>query len=459
MKLRSKTAGSLPELMRCGLYFMGQNLFYFLVYLYMNIYFTDMGIPVLALAGIALAVQLWGLVMGPFFGRWVMQLRRSRWARLLLRLCALAVPLSTIFLFSIPFWLPLWSKILWAGLGYLIWDFSFAVCGAPSFGMEDCLTELSHGHTALNPIGRGCAMAATAVLLVVIPSFRGRLGGWSKSVTCIALLGFLFLLPSTLHRSQLPNSSEPIQSIGIREILHYLRGNRYLTIYYLAFLVISITKLSSWGGLYMARHCLGRESMFSVTGILCMIPAIGIGILLPSITPRCDKFRLFYTAVVLALAMQLVRYYVGYRNQTAYVLAAVAASIPTAVLNSILFRLTADCIEYGRYIGQQSVPGLPLAIQIFFVKLQTTAVTVSGALMLHYLGFVEGEGAFQATGFARRLWKAGILIPAAGLLVGLLILSCYKLRDHDVAIMSMCNEGRLSRADAQRQLCRRTSKR
>ena len=39
-----------------GMYFMGQNLFYILIYMYMNTYFTDVGISAMAVAAIALGL-------------------------------------------------------------------------------------------------------------------------------------------------------------------------------------------------------------------------------------------------------------------------------------------------------------------------------------------------------------------------------------------------------------------
>ena len=41
-----------------GLYFAGQNIFYLLIYMYMNTYFTDAGISAVAVAGIALVLKI-----------------------------------------------------------------------------------------------------------------------------------------------------------------------------------------------------------------------------------------------------------------------------------------------------------------------------------------------------------------------------------------------------------------
>ena len=72
--------------------------------------------------------------------------------------------------------------------------------------------------------------------------------------------------------------------------------------------------------------------------------------------------------------------------------------------------------------------------------------------MLAMIGFVEGENAVQASGFAGRLWNASIIAPVAGIVLGLIILRAYKLNDHDVELMAKCNAGEISRAEAEAQM-------
>ena len=50
------------------LYFIGQNIFYLLTYMYMNTYFTDIGIPTAMVGVIVLIVKIWDAVNDPIFG-------------------------------------------------------------------------------------------------------------------------------------------------------------------------------------------------------------------------------------------------------------------------------------------------------------------------------------------------------------------------------------------------------
>ena len=69
------------------------------------------------------------------------------------------------------------------------------------------------------------------------------------------------------------------------------------------------------------------------------------------------------------------------------------------------------------------------------------------------MGFVEGEGAVQPAGVADGVWALFCLFPAAGFAVALVILLLfYKLRTKDVQTMSRCNNGEITREEADRLL-------
>ena len=132
--------------------------------------------------------------------------------------------------------------------------------------------------------------------------------------------------------------------------------------------------------------------------------------------------------------------------------AMVLCSIPLGLTTVLKFMFTPDCAEYGVYKTGMSMPGITFAIQSFFNKLAGALATSVGAAMLVVLGFVEGEGAVQAAGFADKLWAASKFLPIAGLVLSLVILRFYKLNDHDAQLMAKVNYGEMSREEAEKQM-------
>jgi len=91
------------EYISYGAYFVGQNIFYFLIFSYMNIYFTDVGISALAVAAIALAVKIWDAVNDPIFGGIVDKVKFKKGVFLpWLKISLVGIPVTTVLLFAIP---------------------------------------------------------------------------------------------------------------------------------------------------------------------------------------------------------------------------------------------------------------------------------------------------------------------------------------------------------------------
>ena len=456
MKTKKKTGmvtGS--EKASYGLYFAGQNIFYLLIYMFMNTYFTDAGISAVAVAGIALVVKIWDAINDPIFGGIIDRIHFKKgkfvpW----LRISLIGIPLATIMLFAIPNSLPMGAKIAWAVVAYILWDTAYTICDVPIFGLVTTITNVQHERTTLNAIGRVCAMAAAMIVMVVIPTFRAMLGGWTQTVIMLSVLGAITMVPIcfTAKERCVNAKQEAQQDVGLKEMFSYLKHNKYLLIFYIAFMVIGALNVTSVWGLYITRICLGDESISSISGILGILPSIVLGAFIPMICRKVDKFKLFYWAYAATAVLTLAKFFIPYDNAAGFLIMTALASIPMGMTTTLTYMFTPDCAEYGHYKTGISAPGITFSVQTFFAKLQSAIVTAVGSLMLAMIGFVEGENAVQAAGFAGRLWNASIIAPVVGIVLGLIILRAYKLNDHDVELMAKCNAGEISRAEAEAQM-------
>jgi Na+/melibiose symporter-like transporter len=137
--------------------------------------------------------------------------------------------------------------------------------------------------------------------------------------------------------------------------------------------------------------------------------------------------------MVLYAGISTVCFFVGYKSVSACLVMAIIRALAAAVINSLLFFFTPDCVEYGRYTSGISAPGISFPIQTFSVKLMAAISAAAAALGI--IGFVEGEGAVQAADFADKLWALNYLVPIAACLASIPILGQYKLRDIYVKVM------------------------
>ena len=436
-----------------GLYFMGQNIFYFIILYYMNTYFTDVGIPVMMVAVISLIVKVWDAINDPIFGGIIDKVKFKNgtfvpW----LKLSLIGIPIATILMFSIPNGLSPLAKGIWACVAYLLWDTTYTICDVPIYGLVTTMTANQQERTNLNAIGRVFATLAIGATTIVIPTFRNLIGGWTATVILLSVFAAITMVPVCFTAKERIKPVENEKEVGLKEMFSYVKGNKYLLVYYIAFLVRGGFNVMNAWGLYVARHCLENEAMQSLTSVLAFVPAVGSNMLAPVLCKKYDKFKVFYLSLGLTIVANLIRMGVGYENTTAYLVASVFTCIPGCMTGSILFMFTPDCAEYGHYKSGISCPGVTFSVQTFFVKLESAVMTAFSALVLGMLGFVSGEGAAQSADFAQKLWNASCILPTIGIALSMLILSKYKLNDHDVQLMAKCNAGEITREEAEAKM-------
>lgn len=438
-----------------GLYFMGQNLFYILIYMYLNTYYTDIGISAAAVAVIALVVKVWDAVNDPIFGALMDKVHFKKgtfvpW----LRISLVGIPVATIIMFATPNALSPAGKIAWAVIAYMLWDTAYTLCDVPIFGLVTTLTPNLGERTSLNAIGRVCAMIAALLVTVVIPSFRQALGGWTSTVVLISVLGAITMLPICFAAKERVEVSpeEKEKDYSLKDMFSYLKTNRYLLLFYVSFIFYGALNVGSSWGLYIARYCFNNEAVQTYSGLFSLIPVIILGVFVPAMIKKVDKFKLYYIAIIVTLVFSVVKYFVGYSSLTAYLVVCLLQSLPMGIISVVMYMFTPDCVEYGHYKTGNRMPGITFATQTFFVKLQSALLTAFAAAMLAAIGFVEGEGAVQAEGFVHKMWSASCWLPVLGYVIVLVILHFYKLNDHDVQLMAKVNTGEMDRAEAEAQM-------
>lgn len=433
-----------------GLYFVGQNIFYIFVYLYTATFLLDVGISAYAVAAAMLVVKIWDAVNDPIFGGIVDKVKFKKgkfvpW----LKVSLIAIPIATVLMFAIPNNLSETVKIIWAIISYMLWDTAYTICDVPIFGLVTTLTNSQEERTSLQAIGRVAAMVASMVVYVAVPLFREALGGWLVTIAILSVIALITMIPICFTAKERIEAPENEGEVGIKEMFSYLGKNRYLLIFYLALFIGYSANIASTIGLIFSRICLGDESVQSVLSLASFVPAIVLGIFVPKICKKVDKFVLYFWATVAMVVLGFVQYFVGYQNLGVFMALLFLRGIPTGIWTITMYMFTPDCAEYGHYKTGINATGITFATQTFAVKLMTAVSTALGTFFLGLFGYIEGENAVQAAGFADKLWFMYTLIPTFGLLIALPILWQYKLRDKDVAIMAKVNSGEMTKEEAE----------
>ncbi|MDR0847657.1 MAG: glycoside-pentoside-hexuronide (GPH):cation symporter [Propionibacteriaceae bacterium] len=432
-----------------SVYFLGQNISFSILSLYLVVFFTDIGIPAATVGIITLIVKIWDAINDPIFGGIVDKVRLKGgkfmpW----LRIALAALPLATLALFAIPSSIPLTAKIVWACVGYMLWDMAYTICDLPIFGLVTTLTNNEEERTKIMSYARLMALAAFIVAALVIPLVRKAIPGWFACVALLCIAVVALMLPICITGRETIAPQPTADDFGLGDMVRYLGKNKYLLLFNLAIIVGSLANTGSTLGVLLARYNLGDEAKLTMISLCSIAPALLFGAFLPRLVKKFDKFHIFFAATVLSAVFGVIQYFVGYGNEIVFFIVYFIRYIPFGATLFMMFMFTPDCVEYALYRTGVNASGVAFSIQTFTAKFTTAIGTAVGAFALAAIGFIETEGATQLPGFEDKLWAVMTIIPAIGSLLAIPLLLAYKLRDKDVQVMAKANSGEISREEA-----------
>lgn len=487
IETNSNTENSIPENERkgwmttrteradYGLYLLGQNVIYTLVSNFLSTYLPMCGIDNKKSAPVLLVVKAWDAINDIVFGGIFDKVKFKKgkfmpWIRISL----IFIPLATILMFSIPSFggqvasRQITYKLFWFAIMYIFWDTAYTLCDVPIYGLITTMTNNLQERTAIMSNSKLYSGVGTIVAYVLGTVLVSQSVGLSYTFTAIICsLAALAVMVPISHRGKERNylHEDKEQSFTFKEMLMYMARNKYLLIFYGAFIINGCLNTSVPLGMFVSYYLFDNELFNLILGALAMIPTAIFAILMPKIIARIDKYTLFFWGSLLSVVMGLVIFLVGYENKILFLTLSVIKAIPASFPLFLVFMFTPDCAEYGQYKTGSDAKGITFAIQTFSAKFTSSISTSLGMWVVGVFGFISYSansfaelkemGATQTPEVLRGLWLAYALIPVIGGILQMILLLFYKLNDKDVQIMSDYNSGVINREQAEASLSRK----
>ena len=451
-------------------YFVGQNIYYNITAAFISTYLAMQGISLAKVAVVLLIVKVWDAVNDPIFGYIFdkVKFRNGQKSLPWLRIAVALIPVVTIFLFSIPGGMGETGKLIWFGVAYVLWDTVYTLTDVPAYAMLNTMTDNLEERNTLLSVNRVFSGGGVVLYGVILPLLISEQVGMSATwaVAVMSIFSALTMIPLCLNckeRNYKPEEED--ENFSPKQMLSYLRQNKYLLTYYAGYMATDALKTSGAVLLFVSFYLFGNSLYSIVLNILNMVPGVFAAMMMPALLKRFDKFRTLFVLNLVNIALGLVIYFAGYGNETFFLVMTCIRTVPMSVEGILAFMFTPDCAEYGQYKSGISAKGITFAIQTFSVKI-TGAVSSSLALFLLGLcGWISVEaesfeelaamGIQQSAGALSGLWAVYALVPVIGMIISSFFYLGYKLNDRDVQIMAKCNSGEITRTEAEKMLSRK----
>ena len=436
------------------LFFLGQNILWGYAG-YVETFLTDVGIAAGTAALILLVPKLWDAINDMIFGYLIDRTTFKNGQKFIpwVRIGVTAVGLTTIALFAIPESASQSVKVVWFLVAYVLFDISYTILDAPAYAVTTVMTSDVQERTSIIAGGKLWAMVGGVVATVLVPMLRPKLG-WFVGCVVFVVVSVIMMVPMMFSvKERHSENATAEENPSFKEIINYLKHNKYLMVTLVAMLLLGIASLEQKMAIYMGRICLGQENTATLVAAGAAVSVIFVSAIVPKLSRKWDKFYVLCGGLAFTVVMNIVAYFVGYDSLVMAILMTMLKCSGLGFWSVVIYMLIADTVEYGTYKTGTRAAGISFSLQTFVAKLKNGLIGTVVLFSLSAVGFVEGEHAVQPAGVADGVWALFCLLPAAGFAIALVILlAFYKLRSDEVQVMSLYNNGQISKEEAEQKL-------
>jgi sugar (glycoside-pentoside-hexuronide) transporter len=441
------------ERMTYGIYFIGQNLMYMFIYFFLKqFYVIDMAIPAATVGLIFLISQIWDAVNDPLLGILVdrCHLKGGKFMPWI-RVSTFLIPIVVVAIFFMPASMTASAKMTYGLISYAVFSVFYTMCDAPIYAMTTAMTDINHERTRLVSFARIFATIAMILLSIIVPQMYPVLG-WPVTIIIICVIALATMLPFSLRGKERFKPEQRKKQMKLSDIWKYLKGNRYLKVFYIGLIIANTLNTSATVANFFAIYNLGNEKYITIVTLLGVVPMFLMALFMPLLNKKWDKYTIFMVCVIFSCVVGFATFFIGYDNATLFFIIVALRGLGSGAVGVMSYVFVGDCVEYGTFATGERAEGITFSIQTFSTKL-TGALSGSLALfILGAFGFVEGGGVQSATTLQATWWLM-ILLPSIGLAIQLLLMFFfYKLRDKDVQMMTKVNMGEISREEAEKNI-------
>ena len=425
---------------------LAQNLIYqticmYLLFFYTNVYGLEPSVAAFMFLIVRLVDVAWDPLVGTFVDRMSPRLGKYR-----SYLIFGGIPLTGFAILC--FWDGFHGSVAYAYVTYVGMSMCYTLINVPYGALNASLTRDTDEITILTSVRMfmancgGLAVASGIPLLVAYLSPDGltntaeSAGAWFATMAIFAIAGLaLIVFCFSQCKERVVMDSSEAANVKVSDLFTEFERNRPLRViaffFVTAFAMMSVG--NSAGSYYMIYNVNAPEYMALFMG-LGSAPSFIFMPLVPLIKRVIGKKNMFYVFLCIAILGMAILYVVSMvdalKGQIWLVMVAqFIKSTGVIVATGYMWALVPEVISYGEWKSGKRIAGIVNALTGIFFKAGMALGGVVPGLVLAYVGF-DGGNAVEQSPLAQQgiLWLVCV-IPAALLVLAMVIILRYELED------------------------------
>lgn len=415
------------------------NLTFSLAISFLPVYYTDVALISPAIVGVIFLVMRFVDAFTDILIGSVVDRTSTRMGKFRPYILFGSVPLilTTVLAFAMPGSLhgTGWA-VVWAAVTYFLMGSVFAtIVNIPYGSLASAMTDNPDERARLALFRTlGSAVMQVAVAVAISPVLQANEGDpealqssliWTISLLGIAALGLYLFLFFTSRE----NVERKQKRVSLREALGTLRMNRALQMLGLVSVIYLVGLFGFIGVLvYYVRDILGDARYMAIFAVVLYGMIIAFGWAIPALIRRLGKPRLFQLGAVVGVVGSLLFLLAPDGVLWVGFVAAVLVGTSSGLVNTLMWNLEADSVDYGEWQSGLRTEGTTYAVFSFVRKLAQALGGAIGVWIIGWFGY-QGGAEMQSDSALWGIRVATGAIPAVCFGIAAVLMIFYPLND------------------------------
>lgn len=423
------------------------NLIWQMISLYLLFFYTD--IMQLSAAAISLMFVVTRIIDGvtDLLVGYAIDRTHTRWgqSRPYFLFGAIPFALFAVLAFTVPE-LSGDDRLIYAFVTYVGLSFMYTVVNIPLASVLPSLTSDAHERTNLSTSRKffgflGASIVSACSLGLVEYFGQGNeAAGYHDVMLLFGIIGCLIFFFTFASIRENATVAVPRRST-LKETLHSLAQNRPWKIF-------AVNILFMWTGfflqasalIYYFKYYVGSTAMAGVVASIMSIVPMLVNFLVPYLSKKMGKCRLFLASAAVQLA-GLAVLWAGGTKEAIIIVGAVIMAAGYGAKESIYFSIQADPVDYGEWKTGINTAGTLSSVNGFLGKCSQAAAGGLAGLLFAISGY-DGGAAVQSSDAIMAIEAMYVYLPALLLVASMLTMRLYRLDEEYPRIKAELDERR-----------------
>lgn len=414
----------------------GCALFFGFVSNYLMLFYTDvLGITAASVGTLFIVARIWDAINDPIMGTLIDKKGNTKYGKFRPYVVWFGIPLVIVGIICFTaFPLPQNLKVPYAYITYIAFGMLYTAVNIPYGSLASVMTTDPNQRTALSAFRNIGSLAGNMFVMLAVPMlvFNSEGAATAKGfLTCAIIIAILsltsLLLTFRLTRERIVSSDNNSKN-SVGETIKTLFKNR-------AFIGIALASFALMGSLlttqalnaYLYKEYFKAPKLMAIGGMVGIIASF---VIIPFAGPIVKKLGKKEASVVggaFSAIIYAIMLFIPNINVTTYMVLSFVAGLGSGLINTIIFALVSDAIDYQEYISGKRNEGMVYSSYSLARKLAQAVSGGIGGFALSFLGYQAGV-AEQLPEVGIGIKNVAIGVPLVGyILTALILLFVYNL--------------------------------